>query len=390
MVQPDVVKGRYAREVQILSAKDTSYHFSVLNTSVKQLEEFDIDVQALQIQPLSTFLTNLLDILLSARGKGHHRDHSNSGDLQVGEDDEALWEELGDLDLEGAQMNRIQVNSCRQKKVVILSILMQSSNQNSNTLQSVVGIFLQSVHTPQKVINTLSRMGVSVSVDTINAAVLSLSAESHRAIHALGQTLLASYAYDNFNVDLKKTVHTVSDSEDTLVHLTSGLLFLLQHGVTRKDLRCSMTLWEKSPLNLRLNLSTVTMKGGWKDLLQLHPDSLNAAGLSCRDRFNSWKMLSDLINHGPLYFRQFKDQLGDLERVDSIPVIKTPILAAHAMHLSNSTVSGNISSVVELLRQGGIEDPDEIDDLDMPDMSEYVVLFHGNLGSGERLQAAQQ
>lgn len=60
------------------------------------------------------------------------------------------------------------------------------------------------------------------------------------------------------------------------------------------------------------------------------------------------------------------------------------------MHLSNSTVSSNISSVVELLRQGGIDDPDEIDDPDMPDMSEYIVLFHGDLGSGERLQAAQQ
>ncbi|KAG1849313.1 hypothetical protein C8R48DRAFT_750239 [Suillus tomentosus] len=195
------------------------------------------------------------------------------------------------------------------EKVVILCILMQNLNQNLNVLQSIV-------------IDTLSRMGVTI---------LALSAEFHCAIHALGQTLLASYAYDNFNVDLKKTVHTVSESEDML------------HGVTCKDLQCSMTLWEKSPLNLQLNLSTVTMKGGWKDLLWLHPESLNAAGLSHRDCFNSWKMLCDLINHSPLYFRQFKDQLGDPERVDSIPVIKTPILTAHAMHLSNSTVSGNIS-----------------------------------------------
>ena len=102
MVQSDVVQGRYAREVQILSAKESSYHFSVLNTTVKQLEEFDIDVLGRGMELHAPMLWNLLDILLSVRGKGHHGDHSNSGDSQIGgddvsKDDEALWEELGDL-----------------------------------------------------------------------------------------------------------------------------------------------------------------------------------------------------------------------------------------------------------------------------------------------------
>ncbi|KAG2053893.1 hypothetical protein BDR06DRAFT_982577 [Suillus hirtellus] len=207
---------------------------------------------------------------------------------------------------------------------------MQSLNQNLNVLQSIVGIFLQSMHTPQKVIDILSRMGVTV---------LSLSAEFHCAIHAL--------------------VHTVSKSKDMLVHLTSGLPFPLQHS---------------------LNLSTVPIKGGWKDLLQLHPDSLNVAGSSHRDCCNLWKMLCNLINYSPLYFHQFKDQLGDPERVDSISIVKTLISTAHAMHLSNSTVFGNIS----------IEDPDEIDDPNILDMSEYIILFHSDLGSGEYLQAVQQ
>ncbi|KAG2344671.1 hypothetical protein BDR05DRAFT_975433 [Suillus weaverae] len=302
----------------------------------------------------------------------HHRDQ------QLEEFDMEYWEELGDLELE-------------EKKVVILSILMQSSNQNSNALQSIFRIFLQSMHTPQRVIETLSRMGISVSVHAINAAITSLSAESHRAIRALGQTLLAAYAYDNFDIDMKKTVHMVAESEDTLIHLTSGLLFPLQHSVLCEDLRCSSTLWENSPLNPHVNASVV-LKGGWKDLLNLHPDPLDTTGLSCQDRFNLWKMLSNLVNFGPLYFHQFKNQLCDPETVETIPVIKTPILAARAMHICNSTVSGNICSVDELLQQGGIQDPIEIDDLDMdmPYMSEYVMLFHGNLGTGEHLLAAQQ
>jgi hypothetical protein len=73
-----------------------------------------------------------------------------------------------------------------------------------------------------------------------------------------------------------------------------------------------------------------------------------------------------------------------------IPVTKTPILASRTMDISNSTVAGNINSVLELLKQGGIEDPTECDPPQALDVSDYVVLFHGDLGTGERLQAALQ
>jgi hypothetical protein len=102
---------------------------------------------------------------------------------------------------------------------------MQTVNQKSNVFQSIFGIFLQSAHAPQKVIDTLSRMGICVSVDSINTAVVLLSREAHRGMSALGKTLLASYAYDNFDVDLKSTVHTLEKSEDTLKHLTASLLY---------------------------------------------------------------------------------------------------------------------------------------------------------------------
>ncbi|KIK21475.1 hypothetical protein PISMIDRAFT_12245 [Pisolithus microcarpus 441] len=62
------------------------------------------------------------------------------------------------------------------------------------------------------------------------------------------------------------------------------------------------------------------------------------------------------------------------------------------MDINNSTVSGNIQAVMELLQQGGVEDPtltSEANDNDSPDVSKYVVLVHGDLGTGERLQTAQ-
>ncbi|KAI6146351.1 hypothetical protein BKA82DRAFT_125739 [Pisolithus tinctorius] len=63
------------------------------------------------------------------------------------------------------------------------------------------------------------------------------------------------------------------------------------------------------------------------------------------------------------------------------------------MDVNNSTVSGNIQAIVDLLKQGGVEDPavlsEENGTADSPDISEYVILVHGDLGTGERLQTAQ-
>ena len=77
---------------------------------------------------------------------------------------------------------------------------MQSVNQKSNALQSILGFFFQSAHVPYKAIDALAHLGLSISTDAINMAVRSLSAKSENALHKLGQSLLASYAYDNVEV----------------------------------------------------------------------------------------------------------------------------------------------------------------------------------------------
>ncbi|KAI5995604.1 hypothetical protein EDD15DRAFT_2164810, partial [Pisolithus albus] len=275
----------------------------------------------------------------------------------------------------------------------ITSILMNGWNQKSNALQSLLGLFLQSAHTPYKVIDTLARLGISVSADTINMAVQSLSKESHNSLQRLGRSLLASYAYDNFDVDLKTLAPTVEKSNDSLKHLTSGLLFPLVHGVTLNDLKCSEELWRKSALNLQAEEPHTPPKLAWWDLLKLHPERIDPSSkLSRHDQFNSWVFLVDLCTNGPEYFHQFRSMIQDPQPIEQIPTVKTPIYAARAMDINNSTISGNIQAVIDLLAQGGIADPTAVSEdymEDSPDISEYVILVHGDLGTGERLQAAQ-
>ncbi|KIK76432.1 hypothetical protein PAXRUDRAFT_170014, partial [Paxillus rubicundulus Ve08.2h10] len=51
-------------------------------------------------------------------------------------------------------------------------------------------------------------------------------------------SILAAYTYDNFDVNLKSQVPMEEKSNNSLKHLTSGLLFPLSHGVKVDDLKC--------------------------------------------------------------------------------------------------------------------------------------------------------
>ena len=89
----------------------------------------------------------------------------------------------------------------------------------------MLGIFLQSAHVLQKVIETLAHMGLSVSLNSINSGIQSLSQEASHTMDI--HTLLAAYVYDNFDVDLKTSDQRAEKSSDTLKHLTLAIIFPL-------------------------------------------------------------------------------------------------------------------------------------------------------------------
>ncbi|KIJ10190.1 hypothetical protein PAXINDRAFT_86404, partial [Paxillus involutus ATCC 200175] len=71
------------------------------------------------------------------------------------------------------------------KKIIIISIIMQSINWKLNALQSILEFLLQSVHTLKKIIDTLARAGISISTDARNAVVHSLSIKSQTSLQKL-------------------------------------------------------------------------------------------------------------------------------------------------------------------------------------------------------------
>lgn len=94
----------------------------------------------------------------------------------------------------------------------------------------------------------------------------------------------------------------------------------------------------------------------------------------------------DLCTHGPEFFKQYITHIRDPEDIEKIPIEKTHQVPAKAMELNNSTVDGNIDALVDLLRQGGVLDPDDHVD---QDAAEVVIIIHGDLATGKRIQTAR-
>ncbi|KIK32388.1 hypothetical protein CY34DRAFT_110984 [Suillus luteus UH-Slu-Lm8-n1] len=335
-----------------MAAEENGSHFGASSANMQQLEEFSIEETAQTMKSNAPGLWGLLGTLL-----GKDERLGSNEDVVMSDAEEAVddyyWDQVEAIELEGfinaltsegdtvASKRDIHTNRCAAicniKKVVILSIMMQSTNRKSNALQSIIGIFLQSMHTPQNVVDTLAHIGISISTDAIHAAVKSMSAESQNVMRELGQSLLASYAYDNFDVDLKSHLPVVEKSNDSLKHLTSGLMFPLRHGITIDDLNCSEELWRQSALNTQAIEQDLPPRRTWKDLLSIHSESEVTRNLTRHDRFNAWLFLMDLCTHGPEYFHLFKSEIPPPEVIEEIPLHKTSITAARAMDINNST-----------------------------------------------------
>ena len=251
-----------------------------------------------------------------------------------------------------------------------------------NALQAIIGVFLQSCNTPETVREFLAHVGLSVSPSSINKAISSLSKESENQIRKTGQTLMASYAYDNLDIDLKHSAPTIEKGQDTLVHLTTGTMLPL-HDVAPNALNCSKEMWERSELNpdTQNRVPPVLMK----QLLALYPERVHPSGLRRRQRYNAWKFLESLILYGPESLQKHRISLHEPEMVDPIPVQKTSQVPNRTLDVAPSTAAQNAEALEAFFQQAGVGDSEE--NPRVHNLDNNVVLVFGDLLTGERIRS---
>jgi hypothetical protein len=254
---------------------------------------------------------------------------------------------------------------------------MQSSNQHCNALQSMIGIFLHSCGVLEAAIELFAHIGLSISTTAINNAISSLSKGSTEEMQGLGRTLLAGYAYDNLDIDLKHGTPTIERPMATLLHMTSATMLQLDHGITHEDLNCSWQLWEWSALNRHRQSETPVVDED--ALLNIHPeDEDHSSGLLRRDHFNVHVVLHYLVEHGPKGFHKFLKHIRKPEVIEQIPIVKSRQVPLRMMDISPATPATNRDVLAHILHQGGVDDTA---------IENQVVLVHGDLLTEEQIQS---
>ncbi|KAG1815389.1 hypothetical protein EV424DRAFT_1348494 [Suillus variegatus] len=201
-----------------------------------------------------------------------------------------------------------------------------------------------------RVIDVLAHAGFSISTQSIMTAVKSLSKEAGVQIKQAVQTLTTALAYDNFNIDFKTAQPTI-EHQSQFISLTSATAIPL-YGVDDPAVLCCLQEIRQRELSGADN----------KDL-HARKTSPGMFATSC-----------STTNGNPAI-------------VNAIPLHKTTQIPCRAMPIEQSTTDGNIEVMDSLLRQGRIGECEDVnfDPQYDVDMSEHVLLVHGDLLTKEQL-----
>lgn len=268
-----------------------------------------------------------------------------------------------------------------------MSVLARVRNQMCNGFATNFGLFLHASGTAQRVIQALAQIGLSASTKTIHSIVNSLSKETSNTIRTAGRSLQFTAAYDNLVIDFGSPGQSVVEkSPKSLWNLTTGTL--INHHLDPEDLRCANEVRQHDRYNDQV-VHTHEPQYTYDDLLNIgSDDSANA-----RPLFFAWLLRRVLCTHGPAFFRQFQANVGSPASIEQLPIRKTEQVPVEAMLHDNSSVSGNINAVEDIMAQAGIKRQSETDASAAgapPNISEYVLIVSGDLGSGERVETGKR
>ncbi|KAH9071525.1 hypothetical protein EDB83DRAFT_2313561 [Lactarius deliciosus] len=257
---------------------------------------------------------------------------------------------------------------------------------------SILGIFVHSANVPQRVAEVLAHAGLTISIKSIQRAVKSMSIDSARKIKTSLRSLKTAIAYDNFDINFKTSELTLTH-QLSFVSATSATAVPLVGVDDINALRCSEVLWSVDPRNP----SSSVLRAGFDEfnLLKFHvTDTYNwpppGMEFSPRQKAFAWHIREILINHGQ-HFGYLSNKLGAPDTVLRIPVSKTDQVPMKSMKIKQSSVDRNVEAMENLLCQGGLGDPMEPDfeANGNVDISDFVLLVHGNLLTKERLDTVR-
>jgi len=183
-------------------------------------------------------------------------------------------------------------------------------------------------------------------------------------------------------MEFKSHIATIEKHGDSLKHATSAIIFPLIN-TSAQDLKCSDKLWSTDPNNPDIQNDK---KHPLRGLGSLLPTSTGPSP-SLHIRILAWHFWHALVTFCEP-FKIYQTKLEGPETINQIPVNKTEYVPYRAMDINQSTADGQCDIMQKLHEQGGIGSASDIPGV--CDITPYVQLVHGDLRTGELLEASKR
>lgn len=188
-------------------------------------------------------------------------------------------------------------------------------------------------------------------------------------------------ALDNLDVHFRTEQPTV-EKGNRLVHMTTAT-FLPLHDASMEDLKCAEEIRSKSEYNEHREPSVPAFKASYDALLDLAAKrSLEEDDPAHESKLRAWRIRDVLFQNVSALKTKFDSEQGSPVPRLQIPLRKTTQIPARAMNLMSERHRVlNAAALRNLQRQAGLSDEHH---------RQYVMLTHGDLGTGEKILALQK
>ncbi|KII93848.1 hypothetical protein PLICRDRAFT_171553 [Plicaturopsis crispa FD-325 SS-3] len=142
--------------------------------------------------------------------------------------------------------------------VVIITMLLFARNRATDAFQLVMGLFLSSAGASRRVIDTFNHMGVSVSYQTVQRSLVSLSKSARERATNFVQYSERMYGvvYDNINFTLRKASQRL-DNVTQQLNAPTLAVFSLPKAFTRTAYAAALSVAERNKLAVLRSRMTV-------------------------------------------------------------------------------------------------------------------------------------
>jgi len=125
----------------------------------------------------------------------------------------------------------------------------------------------------------------------------------------------------------------------------------------------------------------------WRVIHHIHPDAIDSNGLPIRAVSKHGKFRHDLVKYGPVYFRRFRNELGEPESIEKIPVVATTKCQRMPWILLSLLAKGMPKQLKNLLSK---EESVILHHIQMwKTWLTMLILIHRDLSTFERIESIQ-